>query len=118
MRVRLMLFSIIGRPAAAGRRMTAIATDMNAERQGQFFGQGIERPIAAAAERLVGARRNIDLHILADLGAALDFSDRRLRVVLPDQDRGLPPALPAGPGRQFALADGPRDRSAGLKILL
>ena len=75
MRVRLMLLGIVGRPAAAGRRVTAITADMNAERQVELLRKRIDRPVAAAAERLVGARRDVDLHVLADLGAALDLGD-------------------------------------------
>src|ERR1700726_3305217 len=53
MRVRLMLLAIIGRPAAAGRRVAAIAADMNAERQAERLGALVDRPVAAAPERLV-----------------------------------------------------------------
>ncbi len=118
MRIRLVLLGIIGRPAAAGRRVTAIAADMNAERQAEFLGARIDRPVAVAAERLVGARRDVDLHILADLGAALDLGDRRLGVVLPDQDRGLQPRLAAGPVRELPVVDGALDRGAEIEILL
>ena len=85
----LMLLAIIGRPAAAGRRVAAIAADMDAERQAELLRAGIDRPVAAAAERLVGARRDVDLDVFAGLGAAVDLGDRKLRVVLPGQDRGL-----------------------------
>ena len=76
MRVGLMLLDIIRRPAAAGRRVTAIAADMNAERQAEFLRAFVDRPIAAAAERLVGARADIDLHVASDFCAALDLGDR------------------------------------------
>jgi hypothetical protein len=64
------------------------------------------------------ARRDIDLHILADLGATLDFGDRSLRVVLPDQDRRLQPRLTAGPMRQLPIVDGALDRGAEIEVLL
>ena len=76
MRVGLMLLAIIGRPAAAGRRVAAIAADMDAERQAEFLRARVDRPVAAAAERLVGARTDIDLHMAADFRAALDLGDR------------------------------------------
>src|SRR6185312_881254 len=79
-RVRLMLLDIIGGPAAAGRRVAAIAADMDAERQAELLGTFIDRPVAAAAERLVGARRDIDLDIFARFRAALDLGDRKLGV--------------------------------------
>src|SRR6185437_9929406 len=59
MGVALVLLAIIGRPAAAGRRVSAIAADVDAERQAEFLGARIDRPIAAATERLVGARRDV-----------------------------------------------------------
>src|SRR3984893_2910786 len=89
MRVRLMLLDIIGRPAAAGRRVAAIAADMDAERQIKLLGASKNRPVAAAAERLVGARTDVDLHILADFRATIDLGDGRLGVVLPHQNRGF-----------------------------
>src|SRR5260370_27401350 len=91
MRVRLVLLGVIRRPAAAGRRMTAITADMNAERQAEFLRAGVDRPITGTAERLVGARAALDLHVASDLGAALDLGDRSFSVVLPDPDRGLQP---------------------------
>src|SRR6476661_2553337 len=54
-RVALMLLDIIGRPAAAGRRVPDIAADVNAERQAEFLRTLVDRPVAPAAERLVGA---------------------------------------------------------------
>lgn len=113
MRIRLVFLGIIGRPAAAGRRVTAIAADVNAERQPQFFGQGVDRPITVAAERLVGARRHVDLHIFSDFGAAPDLGDRRLGVVLPNQNGRLQPGLAAGPMRELPFVDGALDRGAG-----
>src|SRR5689334_8747044 len=47
-RVRLVLLDIIGRPAASGRRMPAIAADVYAERQAEFLRAGVDWPIAAA----------------------------------------------------------------------
>src|SRR5215472_5972044 len=84
-----MLLAIIGRPAAAGRRVPAIAADMDAERQAKLLGPRIDRPVAAAAERLVGTRRDVDLDVLADPGAPVDLGDRGFGIVLADQDRGL-----------------------------
>ena len=82
MRIRLVLLGVVGRPAAAGRRVTAITADVNADGQPKLLGAGVNRPVAMAPERLVGAWRNIDLHVLAEFGAALDLGDRRLGVVL------------------------------------
>src|ERR1700760_2167835 len=47
MRVALVFLDIEGRPAAAGRRMPAIAANVNAERQTQFLRALVDRPIAA-----------------------------------------------------------------------
>ena len=118
MRIRLVLLGVIGRPAAARRRVAAIAADMDAERQAELFAAGVDRPVAVTAERLVGARRNIDLDILPDPGATLDLGDRGLGVVLPDQDRGFQPRLAATPVRELPLVDGARDRGAEIEVLL
>src|SRR5437870_3895367 len=75
---------VVGRPAAAARRVTAITADVNADGQPKLLGAGVNRPVAMAPERLVGAWRNIDLHVLAEFGAALDLGDRRLGIVLAD----------------------------------
>src|SRR6185312_6928793 len=69
--VRLVLLAVIGRPAAAGRRMPAIAADMDAERQAQFLRLLVDRPVAATAERLVGAWRDVDLDVFAGLRTTL-----------------------------------------------
>src|SRR5437016_5211133 len=113
-----MLLAIIGRPAAAGRRMPAIAADVDAERQAQFLRAGIDRPVAAAAERLVGARRDVDLDVLARLGAAIDLGDGKRRVVLPAQDRGLETRVAVRPERQLPVVDGALDGGAEFEILL
>src|SRR5712691_4767871 len=117
-RVRLMLLAIIGRPAAAGRRVAAIAADMNAERQAQVLRALVDRPVAPAAERLIGTRRDVDLHILAGLGTAVDLGDRQYRVVLPRQYRSLQPRLAVTPVRQLPIVDGALDRGAEFKVLL
>ena len=78
----------------------------------------VDRPVAAAAERLVGARRDVDLDVLPGLGAALDLGDRERGVVLADQDRGLQPRLAAAPVRKLPLIDGALDRGAEFEILL
>src|SRR6478609_6236733 len=117
-RVRLVLLDIIRRPAAAGRRMAAIAADVDAERQAQFLRAGVDRPVAAAAERLVGAWADIDLHIAADLGAALDLGDRQLRVVLAGEDGGLQPRIAVGPECELPVVDGALDRGAEFEVLL
>src|SRR5882757_6387693 len=118
MRVGLMLLGVERRPAAAGRRMAAITADMDTERQVEFLGLRIDRPVAAAAERLIGARTNIDLHILADFCATLDLGDRGAGVVLADQNRGLQARVAAGPVRELPLVDGALDRRAALEVLL
>src|SRR4029077_7840361 len=66
MRVALVLLDIIRRPAAASRRMPAIAADMDAERQAQFLSAFIDRPVAPPPQRFIGARADIDLHIATD----------------------------------------------------
>ena len=116
--LRLVLFGVIGRPAAAGRRVAAIAADMNAERQTEFLRARVDRPVAAAAERLVGARRDVDLDVFACFGAAVDLGDRELRVVLSDQDRGLQPRIAVRPERQLPVVDGALDRRAEIEVLL
>src|SRR6478736_6669816 len=111
MRIRLVLFGIVGRPAAAGRRVAAMAADVNTEREAKLLRTRIDRPIAMAAERLIGPRRHVDLHILADPGAALHLGDGRLGIVLTDEDRRFQPRLPAGPVRKLPFIDGALDRS-------
>src|SRR6266702_49002 len=116
--VGLMLLDIIGRPAAAGRRVTSIAADMDPERQIELLRALVDRPVAAAAERLVGARRDVDLDVFADLGTALDLVDRKIGAVLPDQDRGLQARIAVRPERQLPVVDGALDRGAEFEILL
>src|SRR3954465_10727725 len=118
MRIRLMLLGIKRRPAAAGRRVAAIAAAMDAERQAQRLGLFIDRPVAMAAERLVGARRDIDLHITAGLRATLEFGDGGGGVVLPDQDRGLQPRIAVAPVRELPVIDGTLDRRPKIEVLL
>src|SRR6266478_5396832 len=117
-RIRLVLLGVVGRPAAAGRRMTAIAADMDAKRQVKLLRARVDRPVTATSQRLVGAWTDIDLHILADLRATLDLGNGCLGVVLPDQDRGLQPGVPAGPMRELPFVDGALDRGAELEVLL
>src|SRR5258708_12369625 len=91
---------------------------MNAERQAEFLRAGVDRPITVTAERLVGARTDIDLHIASDLGAALDLGDRSFSVVLADQDRGLQPRFSGEPERQLPLVDAPPDRASKIAVFL
>src|SRR5712675_1830129 len=118
MRIRLMLLDLIVRPAAAGRRVAAIAADMNAERQIKLLRARVDRPVAAASERLVGARTDIDLHIAADFGATIDLGDGGFGVVLSGQDRGFQPWVAVGPIRKLPLVDGALDRRAEFEVLL
>src|SRR6478609_11556523 len=55
-RVTLVFLDIIRRPAATGRRVPAIAADVDAERQAELLRAFIDRPVAPTPERLVGAR--------------------------------------------------------------
>src|SRR5262245_37253234 len=98
--------------------MPAIAADMDADWQAQFLRAGIDRPVAAAAERLVGARRDVDLDVFAGFGAAIDLGDRKLRVVLPGQDRSLQARIAVRPERELPVIDGALDRGAEFEILL
>src|SRR3954453_17623179 len=91
---------------------------MNAERQPELLRLFIDRPVTMAAERLVGARRDIDLHIAAGLRTTLDFGDGGCGVVLPDQDRGLQPRIAVAPVRELPFVDGALDRRAKIEILL
>src|SRR5450755_3525676 len=118
MRIRLVLLGVIRRPTAAGRRVTAIAADMNAERQAKLLGAGIDRPITMAAERLVGARADIDLDIASKLGTALDLGNRGFGVVLPDDDRRLQARFGVGPIGKLPLVDRALDCGAEIQILL
>src|SRR3954454_12806692 len=118
MRIRLMLLGIKRRPAAAGRGVAAIAAAMDAERQPEFLCLFVDRPVAMPAERLVGARRDVDLHIAADSRATLDLGNGNLSVVLPDQDGGFQPRVAVAPLRQLPLVDRALDRRTEVEILL
>src|SRR6202011_3542130 len=96
----------------------AITADVDAKRQAELLRAGVDRPVTAASQRLVGARRNIDLHIASDPGAAIDLGNRRFRVVLSGEDRSLQPRVAVGPKRQLPLVDGALDRRAEFEILL
>src|SRR3954451_5933735 len=117
-RVGLVLLDVIGWPAATGRRVPAIAADMDAERQGQFLGTLVDRPVAAAAQRLVGARRDVDLDVFADFRAAFDLGDGEINTVLPDQDRSLQARVAMRPERQLPIVDGTLDCGAEFEVLL
>ena len=59
----MVVLQIITRPAAAGRRISAAdAVDMHTDRQVRILRCSEERPVALAAQRLVGLRRQQDLH--------------------------------------------------------
>src|SRR5579872_2185623 len=118
MRIRLVLFRIVRRPAAGSRRVTAIAAGVNTERQAELLGARIDRPVAAAADRLIGPRRDVDLHVLADPGAAFDLGDGEISAVLTDKDRGLQTPFAARPKRQLPIIDGALDRGAEFEVLL
>src|SRR6516164_1197319 len=113
-----MLLAVIGRPAAAGRCVPAIAADMDAERQAQFLCTLVNRPVATAAKRLVGARRDVDLNVFAGLGTAVDLGKRGDRIVLADQDRGFEARIAVRPEGELPLVHGALDRGAEFEILL
>src|SRR6478752_9704622 len=52
-RVALVFLDIIRRPAAAGRRVPAIAPDVDAERQTELLRALVDRPVAPPTQRLV-----------------------------------------------------------------
>src|SRR4051812_32346492 len=91
---------------------------MNAERQPELLRLFIDRPVAMPTERLVGARRDIDLHIAAGLRTTLDFGDGGCGVVLSDQNRGFQPGIAVAPVRELPVIDGALDRRAKVEILL
>ena len=66
MRIALVLLDIERGPAATGRSVSAIAADVNAKRQPEFLGAFVDRPVAAAAERFVGARADVCLLYTSD----------------------------------------------------
>src|SRR5205085_2562093 len=70
------------------------------------------------AERLVGARADIDLHVAANFGTTLDLGDRELCIVLTGKDRGLQPWIAVGPERELPVVDGALDRRAEFQVLL
>src|ERR1700722_4647379 len=98
--------------------MTAIAADMDAERQIEFLGAREDRPVAPPPQRLVRAWRYVDLNIFSNFGAALDLGDRRFGVVLSDQDRGFQARIAIAPVRELPFIDGALDRSTKFQVLL
>src|ERR1044072_9931559 len=91
---------------------------MDAERQAELLGLRMDRRVAMAAKRLVGARRDVDLHVAAVFRAAFDLGDGRLGIVLADQDRGLQPRIAVAPLRELPLVDRALDRRAEIEGLL
>ncbi len=98
--------------------MSAVAADVNAERQAELLRTRVDRPITTTSQGLVGARTDIDLHMAADLGAAFDLGDRKLGVILAGQDRGLQARFAVGPERELPVVDGALDRGAEFEVLL
>jgi len=86
--VRLMLLAIIRRPAAAGRRMGRHSRrhEMPSGRSSSCA-RLVDRPVAASAERLVGARRETLICTYWPVLAQRSISaSAQRRIVLPDQD--------------------------------
>jgi hypothetical protein len=78
----------------------------------------VDRRVAAAAQRLVGARRDVDLDVFADFRAAFDLGNGEIDAVLPDQDRSLQARVAMRPERQLPVVDGTLDRGAEFEVLL
>ena len=95
--------------------MAAVAADMDAERQAGRLRRRVDRPIAPPPQRLVRARANVDLHILAGSRAALDLGHRRLGIVLADDDRRLEPGLGFAPTLDLPIVDGALKGDAELR---
>src|SRR5262245_5076320 len=116
--VRMVLFVVVGGPAACGWRVATIAADVDAERQVGCLRRGVDRPIATAPQRLIGARGNVDLDVPAGSRAALNFRHRRLGVVLADHDRGLEAGLWLAPAFNLPVVDGALQGNAKFQVLL
>ncbi len=97
LRLRDIVLDVIGAPADRCRRVVIGGTGMNADRQAEPFGRGIDRPIEALAERHVAHDQHQHLDEARVLGAALDFRDRFLHALGRYHDRAAQPRVAVEP---------------------
>ena len=114
-----MLLHVVGRPAGAGGGMSAVDVGVVLpERQARRLDRLVDRPVALAAERFVGARRDQHLRERAVGGAQLDLLDGGGRVLLRHHEPGAQPRLLADEIFELPLVDGMRERRAIVEIAL
>ena len=93
LRLRDVILDVIGAPAHRSRRVMIIAAGMDADRQAEPFGRGINRPVGALAERHVAHHQHQHLDEALVGGAALDLGDRFLDALHRDHDRAAQPRV-------------------------
>ena len=115
----VVLLHVIGRPAAAGRRVPAIDVGlMQAEWQTRTLRGSVDRPIAAASERLARARRHDHLRKRTIVRAQLDLGDRGLGILLRHHDAGAQPRFLAHEEFKLPFVHRMRERSAEIEVAL
>src|SRR5580692_2998729 len=113
-----MLFHIIGRPAAAGGRMTIGASDMNRNRQVVADGGLKDRPIATASQRFVGSRQKKYLRKIRVAASRVDFGNGAPDVFLRDKHRSSQAGFLLHPALDLPGIHGSRQRDAKIKVSL
>src|SRR3984885_3569335 len=106
----------MARPAGARDGTTAIAEGMDGYGKSGFGGGLIDRPIAAIAERLAGAREHQHLDEILVSGPFANFSCGNIRRFIGHDDRCLEAAILRRPLRDLPLVGRGAERGAELGI--
>src|SRR5580698_1062883 len=101
----VVLFDEERRPAAAGRRIAVDARAMQPDRKPVLGGRLVDRPIALASQRLGAAWCEHDLDKRRVSGAAIDFGDGRVRILVWDHQRCPKTRLRLNPLRELPVVD-------------
>ena len=88
LRLRGIVFGIIGRPAHRHDWMTIAAAGMDCYRQTMALGGGVDWPIVALAQRHLAVHQHEHLHEALVRSAALDFIHREFGVLHRHHDGG------------------------------
>ena len=110
------VLDIIGRPAAGGVGMAAMAEGVERHWQTGCRRRLIDRPVAPLARRLPSAAEHQHLGKVGIAGVAFDFGDRGRGVLVGHDDRGLQPRIFTGPFLDLPLVHrmGQRARQVGV----
>ncbi len=110
LRLRDIVLDVIGSPADRGGRVVIGGTGMNADRQAQPFGRGVDRPVGTLAEWDVAHHEHQHLYEAAIARAALDLGDRFFHALRRDHDRAPQPRVAIEPFLGEPIVQRPAER--------